>query len=108
MTIVQLLAALNGQVAIVERHGALDRSVTSVTDDSRAVVTGSLFVAVLDRFENARHIAHSTSESRFSLRNNEIAGANQIVIISVVCGLSFVGWRAYCQKLSAQLRTGRL
>ena len=46
MTVLQLLSALNGQVAIVEQHGGLDTSVSSVTDDSRAVVFGSLFVAV--------------------------------------------------------------
>src|SRR5689334_10204918 len=46
ITVMQLLAALNGQVPIIERRGALDRVVNSVTDDSRAVVSGSLFVAV--------------------------------------------------------------
>jgi UDP-N-acetylmuramoyl-L-alanyl-D-glutamate--2,6-diaminopimelate ligase len=46
ITLAQLVAALNGQVAIVDQLGALDRSVTSVTDDSRAVACGSLFVAV--------------------------------------------------------------
>ena len=46
LTVTQLLAALNGQVAIVERLGDLDGSITSVTDDSRSVSSGSLFVAV--------------------------------------------------------------
>ena len=46
LTVTQLLAALNGQVAIVGRLGDLDGSITSVTDDSRSVSSGSLFVAV--------------------------------------------------------------
>ena len=46
MTVAQLVAALNGRVEILEQRGALDRLVTAVTDDSRAVAAGSLFVAV--------------------------------------------------------------
>jgi UDP-N-acetylmuramoyl-L-alanyl-D-glutamate--2,6-diaminopimelate ligase len=46
MTVGQLVAALKGEVEIVEQHGGLDRAVTAVTDDSRAVASGSLFVAV--------------------------------------------------------------
>lgn len=46
MTVAQLVAALTGQVEIVEQRGGLDRPVTAVTDDSRAVAAGSLFVAV--------------------------------------------------------------
>ena len=46
LTVTQLLAALNGQVAIVARLGDLDGSITSVTDDSRSDSSGSLFVAV--------------------------------------------------------------
>lgn len=46
MTVAQLVAALAGQVEIIERRGSLDRPVTAVTDDSRAVAAGSLFVAV--------------------------------------------------------------
>ena len=46
MTVAQLIAALEGQVEIVAQRGGLDRPVTAVTDDSRAVAAGSLFVAV--------------------------------------------------------------
>jgi len=46
MTVAQLVAALNGQVDIVEYRGGLERLVTAITDDSRAVAGGSLFVAV--------------------------------------------------------------
>lgn len=46
VTIAQLLAALRGQVDILEQRGDLNRSVQAITDDSRAVSAGSLFVAV--------------------------------------------------------------
>jgi UDP-N-acetylmuramoyl-L-alanyl-D-glutamate--2,6-diaminopimelate ligase len=46
MTVAQLISSLEGQVAILERRDGLDRPVTAVTDDSRAVAAGSLFVAV--------------------------------------------------------------
>ncbi|HEY5626818.1 MAG TPA: UDP-N-acetylmuramoyl-L-alanyl-D-glutamate--2,6-diaminopimelate ligase [Nitrospira sp.] len=46
MTVAQLIASLEGQVEIKESRDGLDRPVTAVTDDSRAVVPGSLFVAV--------------------------------------------------------------
>ncbi|HXH86221.1 MAG TPA: UDP-N-acetylmuramyl-tripeptide synthetase, partial [Nitrospira sp.] len=46
MTVAQLITSLEGQVAILERRDGLDRLVTAVTDDSRAVEAGSLFVAV--------------------------------------------------------------
>lgn len=46
MTVTELMAALKGQVAVLEQRGPLDQSVTGVTDDSRVVGRGSLFLAV--------------------------------------------------------------
>jgi UDP-N-acetylmuramoyl-L-alanyl-D-glutamate--2,6-diaminopimelate ligase len=46
MTLATLLQALEGQVTILDRHGNLDVSVNAISDDSRAVSTHSLFVAV--------------------------------------------------------------
>lgn len=46
MTLATLLQALEGQVAILDRHGNLDVPVSTITDDSRAVLPHSLFVAV--------------------------------------------------------------
>lgn len=46
MTLTTLLQALEGQVRVLDRHGNLDVSVNAITDDSRAVMTDSLFVAV--------------------------------------------------------------
>lgn len=46
MKVTELVAALKGQVEVIELRGRLDESVTAVTDDSRAVARGSLFLAV--------------------------------------------------------------
>jgi UDP-N-acetylmuramoyl-L-alanyl-D-glutamate--2,6-diaminopimelate ligase len=42
----QLLAALHGKVEVLEQRGDVSRPVHAITDDSRAVTGGSLFVAV--------------------------------------------------------------
>src|SRR5712692_8328501 len=46
ITLTQLLAALRGQVEILEQRGDVSCPVHAITDDSRAVTGGSLFVAV--------------------------------------------------------------
>ena len=46
VTLKQLLTALRGQVAVLEERGEMTRPVQGITDDSRAVTAGSLFVAV--------------------------------------------------------------
>jgi len=46
ITVMQLLSALRGQVEILEQRGDMTRSVHAITDDSRAVAGGSMFVAV--------------------------------------------------------------
>jgi UDP-N-acetylmuramoyl-L-alanyl-D-glutamate--2,6-diaminopimelate ligase len=46
ITLTQLLAALRGQVEVLEQRGDVSRPVHAITDDSRAVTAGSLFVAV--------------------------------------------------------------
>lgn len=46
MTLAMMLQALQGRVGILESHGNLSVPVTAITDDSRVVGAGSLFVAV--------------------------------------------------------------
>ena len=46
MTLAELLQGLEGRVSILDQRGALNVLVTNITDDSRKVSTGSLFVAV--------------------------------------------------------------
>ena len=78
MTVTQLLAALNGQVAIVERHGALDRLVTSVTDDSRAVASGSLFIAVKgERVDGHRYVGQAIEAGAAAIVGQEPLSINR-------------------------------
>jgi UDP-N-acetylmuramoyl-L-alanyl-D-glutamate--2,6-diaminopimelate ligase len=46
ITVMQLLSALHGQVEILEQRGDASRLAHAVTDDSRVVTDGSLFIAV--------------------------------------------------------------
>lgn len=46
MTLAMMLQALQGRVEILESQGNLNMTVTAITDDSRAVGAGSVFVAV--------------------------------------------------------------
>ncbi len=46
MTFATMLQVLAGHVKVLERHGDLDTVVKAITDDSRTVLSGSLFVAV--------------------------------------------------------------
>lgn len=46
MTFATMLQALEGRVPILEHRGDLGMAVKEITDDSRTVSTGSLFVAV--------------------------------------------------------------
>ena len=46
MTLVELIEASDAQISVLERQGDLRVAITDVTDDSRQVKPGSLFVAV--------------------------------------------------------------
>jgi UDP-N-acetylmuramoyl-L-alanyl-D-glutamate--2,6-diaminopimelate ligase len=84
MTVMQLLAALNGQVAIVERHGALDQSVTSVTDDSRSVASGSLFVAVKgERVDGHRYVAQAIEAGAAAIVGQESVERQALPFVKV-------------------------
>jgi UDP-N-acetylmuramoyl-L-alanyl-D-glutamate--2,6-diaminopimelate ligase len=84
MTEAQLLAALNGQVAILERHGALDRHVTAVTDDSRAVKSGSLFVAVKgERVDGHRYVAQAIEAGAAAIVGQEFVEHRSLPFVRV-------------------------
>ena len=84
MTVMQVLAALNGQVAIIERHGALDRPVTSVTDDSRSVTEGSLFVAVKgERVDGHRYVRQAIQSGAAAIVGQESVESESIPFIKV-------------------------
>jgi len=99
MTIAQLMAALNGQVAIVEQRGALDRTVTSVTDDSRAVASGSLFVAVKgERVDGHRFVAQAAQAGAAAIVAQESVEAGSLPFVKVADSrraLGFIGSRFY-------------
>src|SRR5512144_2998254 len=85
MTVMQLLSALNGQVAILERHGALDRSVASVTDDSRAVAAGSVFVAVKgERVDGHRYVAQAIERGAAAIVGQESVEHKSLPFVKVV------------------------
>ena len=99
MTVAQLVAALNGQVAIVEQRGALDRSVTSVTDDSRAVASGSLFVAVKgERADGHRFVAQAVQAGAAAIVAQESVEMGLLPFVKVVDSrkaLGLIGSRFY-------------
>ena len=105
-TVTQLLAALNGQVAIVERHGALDQLVTSVTDDSRAVASGSLFIAVKgERVDGHRYVGQAIEAGAAAIVAQESVDHRSIPFVRVADSrkaLGFIGGRFYGDP-SAQL-----
>lgn len=55
MTFATMLQALEGHVRILEQHGDLGVSISAITDDSRAVSAGSLFVAVKGERVDGHH-----------------------------------------------------
>jgi UDP-N-acetylmuramoyl-L-alanyl-D-glutamate--2,6-diaminopimelate ligase len=84
MTVMQLLAALNGQVPIVERHGALDQAITSVTDDSRSVVPGSLFVAVKgERVNGHRYVEQAITAGAAAIVAEESVERKSLPFVKV-------------------------
>jgi UDP-N-acetylmuramoyl-L-alanyl-D-glutamate--2,6-diaminopimelate ligase len=97
MPLAQLLAALNGQVAILERHGALDRSVTSVTDDSRAVSSGDLFIAVKgERVDGHRYVAQAIEAGAAAIVAQESVEHMSLPFVKVADSrkaLGFIGGR---------------
>jgi len=99
MTVAQLMAALNGQVAIVEQRGALDRTVTSVTDDSRTVASGSLFVAVKgERVDGHRFVAQAAQAGAAAIVAQEAVEAGSLPFVKVADSrkaLGFIGSRFY-------------
>lgn len=99
MTVAQLMAALNGQVAIVEQRGALDRTVTSVTDDSRAVASGSLFVAVKgERVDGHRFVAQAAQAGAAAIVAQESVETGSLPFVKVADSrkaLGFIGSRFY-------------
>ncbi len=68
MTLVEMLQALEGQVELLESQGETQVHITAITDDSRAVRHGSLFVAVKgERVDGHRFISSAVTAGAAAL-----------------------------------------
>ncbi|HSN05134.1 MAG TPA: UDP-N-acetylmuramoyl-L-alanyl-D-glutamate--2,6-diaminopimelate ligase [Nitrospira sp.] len=77
-TLAQLAEALQGRVDVLERRGDLDVPVAAITDDSRTVRAGSLFVAVNgEQADGHRYVASALS-----------AGASALVMQDAIAGVT--------------------
>ena len=106
LTVTQLLAALNGQVAIVDRLGDLDGSITSVTDDSRSVSPGSLFVAVKgERVDGHKYVGQAIKAGAAAIVGQDSVERASVPFVQVTDSrkaLGLIGSRFYGDP-SAQL-----
>ena len=106
LMVTQLLAALNGQVAIVERLGDLDGSITSVTDDSRSVSSGSLFVAVKgERVDGHKYVGQAIKAGAAAIVGQDSVERASVPFVQVTDSrkaLGLIGSRFYGDP-SAQL-----
>ena len=106
LTVTQLLAALNGQVAIVDRRGDLDGSITSVTDDSRSVSSGSLFVAVKgERVDGHKYVGQAIKAGAAAIVGQDFVETASVPFVQVTDSrkaLGLIGSRFYGDP-SAQL-----
>jgi UDP-N-acetylmuramoyl-L-alanyl-D-glutamate--2,6-diaminopimelate ligase len=104
--VTQLLAALNGQVAIVERLGDLDGLITSVTDDSRSVSSGSLFVAVKgERVDGHKYVGQAINAGAAAIVGQDSVERASVPFVQVTDSrkaLGLIGSRFYGDP-SAQL-----
>lgn len=98
-TVAQLLLALDGQVEIVEQRGSMDCIITSITDDSRAVVPGSLFVAVKgERVDGHRFVSQSIAAGAAAVMTQDSVNAGIFPLVRVADSrkaLALVGSRFY-------------
>lgn len=68
MTLAELIALQDLEQAVIGRHGNLNVEITALTDDSRKVKPGSLFVAVKgERVDGHAYIHHAVSSGAVAL-----------------------------------------
>jgi UDP-N-acetylmuramoyl-L-alanyl-D-glutamate--2,6-diaminopimelate ligase len=78
MTLATMLQALDGRVAVLERQGDLDVSVTAITDDSRKAASQSIFVAVKGEHVDGHRFIPAALK----------AGVSALVVQEAVLGIS--------------------
>ncbi len=98
-TVAELISALNGKVDLVEQRGSMDRMVTAITDDSRAVTPGSLFVAVKgERVDGHQFVSQAVKAGAAAVMAQESVETGPIPFVRVVDSrkaLGLVGSRFY-------------
>src|SRR4051794_1489657 len=105
----QIIKAIEEQGLLVEKRGALPAEVTLVTDDSRQVRPGALFVAVKGADRDGHDYLAKAAESGASAAIVEYASATRLPAIVVksgrraaaIAGASSVGWPAREMQLVA-------
>jgi UDP-N-acetylmuramoyl-L-alanyl-D-glutamate--2,6-diaminopimelate ligase len=84
ITLMQLLAALRGQVEILEQRGDASLPVHAITDDSRAVTAGSLFVAVKgERVDGHRFVEQAIKAGAGAVVVQEAAASGPVPLVQV-------------------------
>ncbi|TKS59114.1 MAG: UDP-N-acetylmuramoyl-L-alanyl-D-glutamate--2,6-diaminopimelate ligase [Nitrospira sp.] len=107
MTFATMLQALQGQVGILESQGNSDVPVSAITDDSRAVRAGSLFVAVKGaQVDGHQFIPAAMKAGMAALVTQQPAADLLIPVVRVTDSrkaLGFLGSRFYGEP-SSQIR----
>lgn len=106
-TLAELAEALRGQVDVLEQRGDLGVPVLAITDDSRTVRAGSLFVAVKgEQVDGHRYVAGAVAAGASALMQQEPLSGVDLPALRVADSrkaLGLLGSRFYGDP-SAQLR----
>ncbi len=107
MTLATMLEMLQGRVEVLERHGNLHVLVNAITDDSRTVSAGSLFVAVKgEQVDGHQFIPAALKAGMAALVTEQPAADLSIPFVRVTDSrkaLGFLGSRFYGEP-SSQVR----
>jgi UDP-N-acetylmuramoyl-L-alanyl-D-glutamate--2,6-diaminopimelate ligase len=99
ITLTQLLAVLRGQVKILEQRGDMSCPVHAITDDSRAVTAGSLFVAVKgERIDGHRFVEQAIKAGAVAVVAQATVASGPLPFVQVADSrkaLGFLGSRFY-------------
>ena len=110
MTAEDLVAAARGQMEIVEQRGDLQVPIAMVTDDSRAVVSGSLFVAVkgerVDGHEFVAKALHGGAAAVIAQSSVETGAVPLVRVANSRKALGIIGSRFYGDPSSKLMMVG--
>ena len=99
MTFEELAQSLRGQVEVLEQAGDFRVSLTAITDDSRAVRAGSLFIAVKgEQVDGHRYVSSAlTSGAAAVVMQETVAGVDRpyLRVADSRKALGYLGSRFY-------------